>query len=121
MDTRSRADADRLVFIKSQLTFWIMAATDGHAKNFWIFLERGGAFHMTPLQDVLSIWSVIGNGARRISPRHARLAMAQCSKNAYHHQHKISTRHWQAQARQNGVPEAFEHTVALVQQVPEAL
>ncbi|NDP61526.1 MAG: type II toxin-antitoxin system HipA family toxin [Polaromonas sp.] len=121
LDTSSRADADRLVFIKAQLAFWLMAATDGHAKNFSIFLERGGGFHMTPLYDVLSIWPVIGHGANQISPRRARLSMALRGKNAHDHLHEISTRHWQALARQSGVPDAFEHMVALVQQVPEAL
>ena len=117
----SKARDDRLRFVLAQLAFWLMAATDGHAKNFSIFLERGGGFHMTPLYDVLSIWPVIGNGASQISQRRARLAMALRSKNVHYHLHEISTRHWQGLARQSGVPDAFEHMVALVQQVPEAL
>ncbi len=40
----SNARADALHFAQVQLAFWIMAATDGHAKNFSIFLERGGGF-----------------------------------------------------------------------------
>ncbi|MEO6322042.1 MAG: HipA domain-containing protein, partial [Polaromonas sp.] len=117
----SKARDDSLRFVLAQLAFWLMAATDGHAKNFSIFLERGGGFHMTPLYDVLSIWPIIGNGANQISPRRAKLAMALRSKNAHYHLHEISTRHWQGLARQSGVPDAFEHMVTLVQQVPEAL
>lgn len=117
----NRARADTLTFIKAQLAFWLMAATDGHAKNFSIFLSRGGGFHMTPLYDVLSVWPIIGNGDNLISPRRAKLAMAVRSKNAHYHLHEIHTRHWQGLARQSGVPGAFDAMVALVQQVPEAL
>ena len=117
----SQADADRLVFVKAQLAFWLMAATDGHAKNFSIFLERGGAFHMTPLYDVLSMWPIIGNGASQVSPRRAKLAMALRSKNAHYHLHEIRTRHWQELARQSGVPGAFDQMVGLVLQVQDAL
>ena len=121
LDTSSRADADKLVFIQAQLAFWLMAATDGHAKNFSIFLERGGGFHMTPLYDVLSIWPIIGNGANQVSLRRAKLAMAQRSKNAHYHLHEISTRHREGLARQSGVPGAFEQMAELVSRVPGAL
>jgi serine/threonine-protein kinase HipA len=125
LDTSSRADVDKLVFVKAQLAFWLMAATDGHAKNFSIFLERDGGFHMTPLYDVLSIWPIIGNGANQVSPRRARLAMTLKSKNTHYplpvNLHEINTRHWQDLARQSGVPGAFEQMVALVLQVPDAL
>lgn len=125
LDTSTRADEDKLVFVKAQLAFWLMAATDGHAKNFSIFLERGGGFHMTPLYDVLSIWPIIGNGPNQINPRRAKLAMAirsnLGSKNTHYHLHEIHTRHWQTLAQQSGVPDAFDHMVALVLQVPDAL
>jgi serine/threonine-protein kinase HipA len=39
---------------KSQIIFWLMGATDGHAKNFSIFLRPGGRFELTPFYDVLS-------------------------------------------------------------------
>ena len=121
LDTSSRADVDKLVFVKAQLAFWLMAATDGHAKNFSIFLERGGDFHMTPLYDVLSAWPIIGNGSNQVSPRRAKLSMALRGKNAHYHLHEINTRHWQALAQQSGVPGAFDQMVALVLQVPHAL
>ena len=121
LDTSSRADIDKLVFVKAQLAFWLMAATDGHAKNFSIFLERGGGFHMTPLYDVLSAWPIIGNGANQVSPRRAKLAMAVRNKNAHYHLHEIHTRHWQALAQQCGVPGAFDQMVGLVLQAPDAL
>jgi len=121
LDRSSQAAADKLVFVKTLLAFWIMAATDGHAKNFSIFLERGGGFRMTPLYDVLSAWPIIGNGPNQISPRRAKLAMALRGKNTHYHLHEIRTRHWEALARQSGAPGAFDQMVALVLQVPHAL
>ena len=44
---------DRLAFMKAQIVFWLLAAIDGHAKNFSIFLTPGG-FRLTPLYDVMS-------------------------------------------------------------------
>ena len=117
----SRADADKLAFVKTQLAFWLMAATDGHAKNFSIFLERGGSYRLTPLYDVISMWPIIGNGPNQVSPRRAKLAMALRGKNVHYNLHEIRTRHWEELARQSGVPEAFDHMVGLVLSVPDAL
>lgn len=43
------AETDRARFVLAQLAFWLLAATDGHSKNFSIHLHAGGAFTMTPL------------------------------------------------------------------------
>jgi len=112
---------DKVRFALAQLAFWLMAATDGHAKNFSIFLGPGGIFRMTPLYDVLSVWPIIGNGPNQLSPRRAKLAMALRSKNTHYHLNEIQTRHWQALAAQTGVPDAFERMEELVQAVPAAL
>jgi serine/threonine-protein kinase HipA len=121
LDTSNNADTDKLTFIKAQLAFWLMAATDGHAKNFSIFHQRGGGFHMTPLYDVLSAWPIMGTGPNQVHPRRAKLAMALKSKNTHYHLHEITTRHWQTLAQQSGVPGAFDQMLALVQRVPDAL
>ena len=34
--------------------FWLLGATDGHAKNFSLFLSPGGGYRLTPLYDVIS-------------------------------------------------------------------
>ena len=121
LETSRQADADKLMFVKAQLAFWLMAATDGHAKNFSLFLERGGGYRLTPLYDVLSAWPIIGNGPNQVSPRRAKLAMALRGKNAHYHLHEIHTRHWHTLAQQSGAPDAFDSMVALVLQVPYAL
>ena len=45
---------DQAAFLKSQLLFWLIGVTDGHAKNFSLFLRPGGRFALTPFYDVLS-------------------------------------------------------------------
>lgn len=112
---------DKLQFVLAQLAFWLMAATDGHAKNFSIFIGPRGIYRMTPAYDVLSAWPIIGTGRNQLSPRRARLAMALRTSNAHYHLHEISTRHWQALAGQSGVPGAFDKMVELVRSVPAAL
>jgi serine/threonine-protein kinase HipA len=121
LDTSTQAAKDKLTFVRALLAFWLMAATDGHAKNFSIFLERGGGYRLTPLYDVLSAWPIIGIGPNQLSPRRAKLSMALRNKNAHYHLHEIQTRHWQALALQSGVPDAFDHMMALVLLVPDAL
>ncbi len=113
--------ADKLTFVRALLAFWLLAATDGHAKNFSIFLERGGGYRLTPLYDVLSAWPIIGNGPNQVSPKRAKLSMALRATNVHYHLHEIHTRHFQALAVQSGVPDAFDAMVALVLQVPLVL
>ncbi|MEO6958434.1 MAG: type II toxin-antitoxin system HipA family toxin, partial [Burkholderiaceae bacterium] len=69
-------EQDLRALLKAQLLFWLMAATDGHAKNFSIFLLPGGRYRLTPLYDVLSAWPVTGRGANQIDANSLRLAMA---------------------------------------------
>ena len=45
---------DQARLLKSLILFWLMGATDGHAKNFSVFLRPRGRFELTPLYDVLS-------------------------------------------------------------------
>ena len=59
-------EVDRTNFALAQLAFWLLAATDGHGKNFSIHLRSGGSFTLTPLYDVLSAWPVIGRGANHL-------------------------------------------------------
>lgn len=46
--------ADQLTFFKAQILFWLIGATDGHAKNFSIFLAPGGRYRLTRLYDILT-------------------------------------------------------------------
>ena len=117
----NQSKVDSLQFVLAQLAFWLMAATDGHAKNFSLFLERGGGHRLTPLYDVLSAWPIIGKGPNMLNPRRAKLSMALRSKNTHYNLHEVRTRHWELLAKQSGVPGAFDEMVALVLQVPQVL
>ncbi|VEI77574.1 Serine/threonine-protein kinase HipA [Serratia fonticola] len=67
------AEKDRYNFMKAQVLFWLLAATDGHAKNFSVFIEADGRFRLTPLYDILSVYPVFGG--RGLHPKDAKLAM----------------------------------------------
>ncbi len=69
----TNADQDRLDFMKSQVLFWLLAATDGHAKNFSLFIDAGGGYRLTPFYDIISMYPVIGGKGLNI--RDAKLAM----------------------------------------------
>ena len=58
-------EADRRIFVKAQIAFWLLGATDGHAKNFSIVLRPGGRFTLTPLYDVLSAQPALDAGQLR--------------------------------------------------------
>jgi serine/threonine-protein kinase HipA len=94
------AEVDRLNFYKTQLIFWLLIATDGHAKNFSIRLLPGGRYQATPLYDVLSAHPIVGTGRNQIQPRNAKLAMAVRGSTNYYEVYRIQRRHWSAMARQ---------------------
>ena len=91
--------ADRRTFMKAQLFFWLLAAPDGHAKNFSVFLERGGRYRLTPLYDMMSAYPVMGHGDHRIAPERLMMAMALEGKNRHYEWAKMRLRHWEGTAR----------------------
>lgn len=101
--TSKDADRDRRTFFQAQVLFWMLRATDGHAKNFSIFLRPGGAYELTPLYDVLSAYPVIGTGANQLSPFKAKMAMAVRSKNTHWAMRDIARRHWLTMGAEYGV------------------
>jgi len=99
----SNRNLDRLVFFQAQVVFWMLCATDGHAKNFSIFLRPRDAFAMTPLYDVLSAYPILGNGANQLSPHKAKMAMAVRSTNVHYKMREILRRHWLAVGQFHGI------------------
>jgi serine/threonine-protein kinase HipA len=85
---------DRVHFYKVQILFWILAATDGHAKNFSLFHEKDGMYRMTPIYDVLSAWPIIGKGSDRLSWHDTKLAMAFRAKKKHYKLKDISPKHF---------------------------
>ncbi|QOH37868.1 type II toxin-antitoxin system HipA family toxin [Burkholderia cepacia] len=92
----SREDLDTL--FAALIVFWMLAAPDGHAKNFSLRLLAGGRFRLTPLYDVMSIWPVEGDGANQWSWHKAKLAMAVHGKRKRYAMRDITRRHFSAMA-----------------------
>lgn len=82
------------------IVFWMLAAPDGHAKNFSLRLLAGGRYRLTPLYDVMSIWPVEGDGANQWSWHKAKLAMAVHGKRKHYAMRDITRRHFSAMAEQ---------------------
>ena len=89
---------DRLTFMKAQIVFWLLAAIDGHAKNFSIFLTPGG-YRLTPLYDVMSAAPYPEFPVQKI-----KLAMAIGDK-GYYRLNQIQLRHFYQTGQKAGLRE----------------
>lgn len=103
LETSRKSEQDRRMFFQSQILFWMLCATDGHAKNFSLFLRPGGSYELTPLYDVLSAYPVLGEGPGKLSPFRAKMAMAVRSKNPHWFMRDIRRRHWLIMGERYGV------------------
>ena len=104
-------EADLRILFKAQLLFWLLAATDGHAKNFSIFLLAGGRYRLAPLYDVLSAWPVAGQGPNRLDPARLRLAMALRGRNVHYRLRDIQRRHFNTTAHKCGYGAGMEDLI----------
>jgi serine/threonine-protein kinase HipA len=122
LENSSERDRDLQNFFRTQVLFWMLAAPDGHAKNFSLFIEAGGTYRMTPLYDVLSAWPVTGNGAGRMAYRKLKLAMAVRATNAHYLMYTIQRRHWDEMAQRSGLGAYAEAIMAqLIERTPAAI
>jgi serine/threonine-protein kinase HipA len=101
-------EADQRVFLKAQIVFWLLGATDGHAKNFSIFLLPGGRFCLTPLYDVMSAQPNVDAGEMRRNGM--KLAMA-VGDNRHYVIDSIVPRHFLQTAASSGVPAALVQAI----------
>ncbi|MEG1422102.1 MAG: type II toxin-antitoxin system HipA family toxin [Citrobacter sp.] len=97
------ATQDREMFFKSQILFWMLAAIDGHGKNFSLFIEPESSFRMTPLYDVMSAFPIFETGG--IPLKKAKMAMALQGKNRQYHFAMIQPRHFISTAAHVGFSE----------------
>jgi serine/threonine-protein kinase HipA len=116
-----RAAEDRRDFMRTQLVFWLLAAIDGHAKNFSIVLQAGGAYRLTPRYDILSAHPMLGKGRGMLSPHKIRMAMAVCGKNRHYRWKEISARHWWETARRCGFSEMKSLMEEVIDQTPQVV
>jgi len=90
LNESDQRDRDRRIFMKSQIVFWLLAAIDGHAKNFSIFIRPNG-FELTPLYDVMS-------GDPHVNPKtlpHQKIKLAMAvGDNRRYRVNEVLRRHW---------------------------
>jgi serine/threonine-protein kinase HipA len=98
-----QAEKDLTTLLTTQLLFWMLAAPDGHAKNFSLRVLPQGRYQLTPLYDVMSIWPVEGNGPNQFSMFKTKMAMAILSKNKHYLFKDIQRRHFN-----NMAPRCFD-------------
>ncbi len=83
---------DRDLFFKSQVLFWLLAAIDGHAKNFSIFIEPEGKYRLTPLYDIMSAYPLLAK--KQLQAQKIKMAMALKGKNNHYHWDKLQRRYF---------------------------
>lgn len=93
---------DRANFLKATILFWLIGATDGHAKNFSVALMPGGRFTMTPLYDVLTVQPSLDAG--QLQTKDMKLAM-RAGKSRHYKVSEIQGRHFV----ETGLAAGFSH------------
>lgn len=100
----SAALKDRYDFMKFQVFQWLLGATDGHAKNFSIFIQAGGSYKLTPFYDIISAFPVLGGKGLHMSD--LKLAMGlKASKGRKTEINTIYPRHFLTTAKEVNFPE----------------
>ncbi|EOB4758280.1 HipA domain-containing protein [Escherichia coli] len=118
----SEALKDRYDFMKFQVFQWLIGATDGHAKNFSVFIQAGGSYRLTPFYDIISAFPVLGGAGIHISD--LKLAMGlNASKGKKTAIDKIYPRHFLATAKLLKFPEVQMHEILsdFARMIPAAL
>lgn len=99
---------DRVTVLKAQMLFWLIGATDGHAKNFSIFLATGGRYHLTPMYDVLTAQPSFER--KQIDRRQMRLSMS-IGANRHYRIGEIRGRHFVQTGKAGGLAESVVRAV----------
>jgi serine/threonine-protein kinase HipA len=111
--SESRED-DLATLLRAQLLFWMLAATDGHAKNFSIRLLAQGRYRLTPLYDVISAWPIAGSRHDQIHAKKLTLAMSVRGKSKHYRIEEIRRRHFNTTARACGFGPDMERIIGEV-------
>lgn len=112
---------DREVFFKAQILFWLLAAIDGHGKNFSLFLEPESRYTMTPLYDIISAYPLMDSNS--IPKQKAKMAMALTGTKKYYKWQTIQPRHFLSTAKAVGfsTQRANELMTEMKNQAPSAI
>lgn len=99
---------DQKAFLKAQVLFWLLGATDGHAKNFSIFLGPGGRFQLTPIYDVLTAQPSLAG--RQIERKQMKLAMS-VGDSRHYRMDEIKGHHFVQTTEKAGLPGSLARAV----------
>ena len=119
--TSASAQEDLRTLFESQLFFWMLAATDGHAKNYSLGLLANGVHRLTPLYDILSAWPIVGPKAHQVPSDKLKMAMALRGKNAHYHVQTIQPRHFLETAKREGYADMEGSMRRMAARLPAAL
>lgn len=117
---------DKAIFMKSQILYSLLAAIDGHAKNFSVFLSPEG-IRLTPLYDVMSAYPLIDKKQLRYDK--VKFAMA-VGDNRHYKLKEIRRRHWLQTAKKSKfsvtktnqiIDELIESTPQIIKDIQKSL
>lgn len=91
LNESNNRELDRKNFMKTQVVFFLLAAIDGHGKNFSIRWNANKGFNMTPLYDILSAQPLMDE--KKIETEKVKMAMA-VGDNRYYKVRDIFARHF---------------------------
>lgn len=116
-----QAQQDREVFFKAQILFWLLAAPDGHGKNFSLFIEANNGYRLTPLYDILSAYPLMGG--QGLQPQKITMAMALQGKSRHYKWHSLNPRHVVMTAKAVGYSErlALSHLEEMCQKAEQVI
>lgn len=80
---------DLETFLLSLVYFWLLRATDGHAKNYSIMLLSQNRYRLAKLYDIVSTWPAVGNGPHQLKPQQLKFAMALEGKHRHYRMERV--------------------------------
>jgi serine/threonine-protein kinase HipA len=109
-------------FMKAQILFWLLAAPDGHAKNFSIQIMPQARFKLAPLYDVMSIWPIEGSAPNQWSIHKLKMAMAFWGKNKHYLHKDVQKHHLVSTAKLCGLQADVDSLIEeILAQAPQAM
>ena len=94
-------EKDRRNFLRAQVVFWLLAAIDGHAKNYSLRLLPGSRFRLAPLYDIVSVQPALTGGELPADEAMVSLAVGDAGLRVVD---RIGPQHFVETARAAGVP-----------------
>lgn len=103
------------------ILFWMLAAIDGHAKNFSLQILPQGRYRLAPFYDVLSGWPAVGTAPNQINMHEAKLDMSLRGKNKHRRILEIQRRHFDSTAKLCGLTSAEPLVERILQLTPQVI